>query len=54
MTLGDDGMVGGVNQGRLFKNAMMKTSAAKGIPIEYARNQTEWPSREGWNHEWRR
>lgn len=47
--LGDDGMVGGTNEGRLFRNAMMKVSSTQGVPIEYARSQTEWPSREGWN-----
>lgn len=53
-TLGDDGMPGGVNEGRLYRNAMQKFGIWKGVPIEYARAQTEWPSREGWNHEWKR
>lgn len=25
-----------------------------GIPVEYARAQTEGPSRKGWDHEWTR
>ena len=25
-----------------------------GMPIEYARAQTEGPPREGWDHEWKR
>lgn len=52
--MGDDGMPGGVNEGRLYRNAMQKFGIWKGVPIEYARAQTEWPSREGWNHEWKR
>ena len=53
-TMGDDGMPGGVNEGRLYRNAMLKHGVWQGVPIEYARTQTEWPSKEGWNHEWKR
>jgi len=51
---GDDGMVDGVNTGRLYRIAMNKTGVWQGIPIEYARLQTEWPSKAGWNHDWKR
>ncbi|KAF2097489.1 hypothetical protein NA57DRAFT_77746 [Rhizodiscina lignyota] len=52
---------GGKDQGRLFRIAMMKRgvwsgekNSGSGVPIEYARAQTEYPSREGWNYAWRR
>ncbi len=50
--IGEDGMVGGKNTGRLFRIAMQKKGIWKGVPIEYARCQTEGPGKEGWNHEW--
>ncbi|RAH87193.1 hypothetical protein BO86DRAFT_385175 [Aspergillus japonicus CBS 114.51] len=40
--------------GKLFRKSMIKTGIFKDLfPIEYARLQTEGPSREGWNHEWK-
>ena len=47
-------MEGGREVGRLYRIAMEKKGIWQGIPIEYARAQTEFPSREGWNHEWKR
>lgn len=40
--------------GRLFRIAMLKNGVWDGVPIEYARLQTETPGREGWNHAWTR
>ena len=52
---------GGKDQGRLFRIAMLKRgvwagakNSGSGVPIEYARAQTEYPSRDGWNYEWKR
>ena len=45
---------GGKETGRLFRIAMLKHGVWDGIPIEYARLQTESPGREGWNHAWTR
>ncbi|KAK4962157.1 hypothetical protein LTR66_012794 [Elasticomyces elasticus] len=44
----------GKDIGRLFRIAMEKKGIWDGVPIEYARIQTEGPSREGWNHAWTR
>jgi len=44
----------GRNVGRLYRAAMDKTGVWDGVPIEYARAQTEYPAREGWNHGWTR
>jgi large subunit ribosomal protein L40 len=44
----------GKEMGRLYRIAMRKEGIWKGAPIEYARIQTETPSRKGWNHEWTR
>lgn len=47
----------GKSVGRLFRIAMLKNRVwgpANGFPIEYARAQTDYPSREGWNHGWTR
>jgi len=44
----------GKGVGRLYRIAMMKTDVWKGVPIEYARIQTETPPRDGWNHAWTR
>jgi large subunit ribosomal protein L40 len=52
--MGDDGMVDGVNTGRLYRITMNETGVWQGLPMEYARLQTEWPSKEGWNHNWKR
>jgi large subunit ribosomal protein L40 len=40
--------------GRLYRIAMMKNDIWGGVPIEYARIQTDSPSKDGWNHEWTR
>lgn len=42
--------------GRLYRIAMEKKGlyGHDGIPIEYARGQTETPGREAWNHGWTR
>ncbi|KAI1094904.1 hypothetical protein F5B19DRAFT_490125 [Rostrohypoxylon terebratum] len=43
-------------EGYLYRVAMEKKGVYKngGIPIEYARAQTETPAREPWNHGWTR
>jgi large subunit ribosomal protein L40 len=41
-------------EGRLYRIAMLKNGIWKGVPIEYARMQTETPARDGWNHSWTR
>lgn len=40
--------------GRLYRTAMLKTGVWDGVPIEYARAQTETPPRNGWDHAWTR
>jgi large subunit ribosomal protein L40 len=40
--------------GKLYRTAMMKGGVWDGVPIEYARAQTETPSRAGWDHGWTR
>jgi len=42
--------------GRLFRIAMGKQGIfrAGGVPIEYARAQTETPATEAWDHNWKR
>ncbi|KAI9786614.1 MAG: hypothetical protein M1839_006165 [Geoglossum umbratile] len=41
------------DQGRLFRIAMGKKGIkAQGVPLEYARAPTEWPSKTGWNAGW--
>ncbi|RAL15556.1 mitochondrial 54S ribosomal protein mL40 [Aspergillus homomorphus CBS 101889] len=41
--------------GKLFRKSMIKTGIFKDLfPIEYGRLQTESPSSEGWNHDWKR
>ncbi|KAF2665520.1 hypothetical protein BT63DRAFT_67736 [Microthyrium microscopicum] len=52
--LGDDGVVGGANTGRLYRQSLDKDGIWAGAPIEYARTLTDWPSKKGWNHEWKR
>ncbi|KAI1820406.1 hypothetical protein F4861DRAFT_545721 [Xylaria intraflava] len=44
------------DEGYLYRVAMEKHGAYghNGIPIEYARPQTETPARQAWNHEWTR
>lgn len=43
-------------EGYLYRVAMEKHGVygLKGIPIEYARAQTETPARVAWNHDWKR
>lgn len=45
---------GGKDTGRLYRIAMSKEGVWKGVPIEYARLQTETPPREGYNVGWTR
>ncbi|KAJ9659901.1 hypothetical protein H2201_007160 [Coniosporium apollinis] len=61
--IGDDGMPAsagtpggtmGKELGRLYRVAMEKKGIWGGVPIEYARMQVDYPSREGWNHGWTR
>ena len=40
--------------GRLYRIAMEKKGIFQGVPIEYARIQTDTPPRSGWDHEWKR
>ena len=44
----------GKDVGRLYRIAMQKSNIWQGVPIEYARIQTDGPPRDGWNHEWKR
>ncbi|RMZ08429.1 hypothetical protein D0864_01742 [Hortaea werneckii] len=44
----------GKEMGRLFRIAMRKDGVWDGVPIEYARIQTETPPREGFNEAWTR
>jgi large subunit ribosomal protein L40 len=43
-------------EGYLYRVAMEKKGVygAHGVPIEYARMQTETPAREAWKHDWKR
>jgi large subunit ribosomal protein L40 len=47
---------GTMEEGYLFRRAMMHDGVygQDGVPIEYARYQTESPGREPWNHGWKR
>lgn len=42
--------------GRLYRIALEKKGIYKhgGVPIEYARYQTDTPAKEAWNHAWTR
>jgi large subunit ribosomal protein L40 len=44
------------DSGRLYRIAMEKKGifGHGGVPIEYARAQTETPAKEAWNHGWTR
>lgn len=47
--------VGAGDGGKLFRQSMHKKGVFTDlVPIEYGRLQTEWPSTEGWDHEWKR
>ena len=52
----DPGTVGegGKEVGRLYRSAMIKRGIWGSVPVEYARLQTDFPGREGWNHGWTR
>lgn len=52
----DAGRLGvrGREVGRLYRSAMIKRGIWGSVPIEYARVQTDYPSRQAWNHEWTR
>ena len=52
----DAGRLGvrGREVGRLYRSAMIKRGIWGSVPVEYARVQTDYPSRQGWNHEWTR
>ncbi|KAF2687038.1 hypothetical protein K458DRAFT_440941 [Lentithecium fluviatile CBS 122367] len=52
----DAGTLGpkGKEVGRLYRAAMVKRGVWGSVPIEYARIQTDFPPREGWNHGWTR
>ncbi|KAL7921787.1 hypothetical protein ACQKWADRAFT_294465 [Trichoderma austrokoningii] len=43
-------------EGYLYRVAMEKKGVygLEGVPIEYARFQTDSPAKEAWNHEWKR
>lgn len=47
---------GSKDAGRLYRIAMEKKGVFQhgGVPIEYARFQTDTPGREPWNHGWTR
>lgn len=52
----DAGTLGvkGKEVGRLYRNAMLKRNVWGSVPVEYGRVQTDYPSRDGWNHGWTR
>jgi large subunit ribosomal protein L40 len=52
----DAGTLGpkGKEVGRLYRGAMNKRGIWGSVPVEYARAQVDFPSREGWNHGWTR
>jgi large subunit ribosomal protein L40 len=52
----DAGTLGvkGKEVGRLYRAAMVKRGVWGSVPVEYARVQTDFPGREGWNHGWTR
>ncbi|KAH8732429.1 hypothetical protein GQ44DRAFT_821705 [Phaeosphaeriaceae sp. PMI808] len=52
----DPGTLGphGREVGRLYRSAMIKRGVWGSVPVEYGKIQTDFPGREGWNHEWTR
>ena len=53
MRLGGESGGEGRDVGKLYRIAMLKENGVwDGVPIEYARIQTESPGRDGWNHTW--
>ncbi|EDU51514.1 MRP-L28 domain containing protein [Pyrenophora tritici-repentis] len=52
----DAGRLGtrGREVGRLYRSAMLKRGVWGSVPVEYGRVQTDFPSRDGWNHAWTR
>ncbi|KAM0703187.1 hypothetical protein Q7P35_009125 [Cladosporium inversicolor] len=49
-----EGVAEGSQMGKLYRTAMLKHGIWDGVPIEYARIQTETPPKDGWNHAWTR
>lgn len=47
---------GSRGEGYLYRVAMEKKGVygLEGVPIEYARFQTDTPPKEAWNHDWKR
>lgn len=50
---GEDGAEAN-EMGRLYRIAMMKDRVWNGVPIEYAKIQTDSPAKGGWNSGWTR
>ena len=48
------GIFGGAGKATEGMEGYVEKGREGGIPIEYARGQTEGPGREGWNYEWTR
>lgn len=50
------GLAGSRERGRLYRVALEKKGifGKGGVPIEYARYQTDTPAREAWDHSWTR
>jgi large subunit ribosomal protein L40 len=46
----------GRDSGRLYRVALEKKGifGKEGVPVEYARLQTDTPAREAWDHSWTR
>ncbi|KAM0714403.1 hypothetical protein Q7P37_010190 [Cladosporium fusiforme] len=49
-----EGEAEGNQMGKLYRIAMQKKGIWDGVPIEYARIQTDTPPKDGWNHSWTR
>lgn len=49
-----EGEAEGNQMGKLYRIAMQKKGIWDGVPIEYARIQTDTPAKDGWNHAWTR
>jgi large subunit ribosomal protein L40 len=50
-----DGEKTGKDAGRLYRLALEKKGIFRqGVPVEYARLQTDTPGREAWDHSWTR
>lgn len=55
-TMDEQDGVRGKDAGRLYRIALEKKGVfgKGGVPIEYARLQTDTPGREAWDHSWTR